>query len=307
MLTNNYSSILLNNTKETSDNLTNFECYRLCANKEHLEQLARKTPQVVWGRRGTGKTTLFKAFTYYINDLKSVSNSLSVYIMMSDLIPTKEELLKIKDINAELPIYIFKKLLLTLTEKLIAHYNAFEHYLNKNEKDRFADIYISLDDSIRLGKEKIVEITKHERFEDENATAKAIALDISPSPSLIDTIKARFLFNKKNNSSQKTNVSKEIHFYIETTDIKEKLTELLNLLRIDCLFICLDEYSDIGKIPVYQIQSQLAQLIKQVFFKSSKFAVKIATIWNESKLATRNAQGPFGIEYKEDIFRKFPK
>jgi hypothetical protein len=66
----------------------------------------------------------------------------------------------------------------------------------------------------------------------------------------------------------------------------------------------LDEFSDIDKVTdgTYSIQSQIAQLIKQVFLKSVYFSIKIATIWNYSKLSERNVQHFYGIEYKEDIF-----
>ncbi len=52
-----------NNLKLTSDNVDMFDCYYLCANKQHIEELQDKNHQIIWGRRGTGKTTLLKAFT----------------------------------------------------------------------------------------------------------------------------------------------------------------------------------------------------------------------------------------------------
>ena len=57
------ASQILSNLKFTSDNVDMIDCYYLCANKDLIEDLKTKDPQVIWGRRGTGKTTLLKAFT----------------------------------------------------------------------------------------------------------------------------------------------------------------------------------------------------------------------------------------------------
>jgi len=80
---------------------------------------------------------------------------------------------------------------------------------------------------------------------------------------------------------------------------------MLKLLSKERLYICLDEFSDIDKIEPtlkYSIQSQVAQLIKQTFFKSPYYSVKIASIWNTTKLHDKSINNSRGIEYKEDIF-----
>ena len=52
-----------------SDALTFKDCYNVCANKQKIEFLRCNLNQIIYGRRGTGKTTLLKAFTYAVNKI----------------------------------------------------------------------------------------------------------------------------------------------------------------------------------------------------------------------------------------------
>lgn len=80
------------------------------------------------------------------------------------------------------------------------------------------------------------------------------------------------------------------------------MTQMLDALGISLAYICLDEYSEMDKVSEYSIQSKVAQLIKQVFFKNPRYSVKIATIWSRSKLHSRGSNRVEGIEHQQDIF-----
>lgn len=73
-------------------------------------------------------------------------------------------------------------------------------------------------------------------------------------------------------------------------------------MGISTAFLCIDEYCELDKCHIPSLQSQVGQLIKQVFFKNEIVSVKIATIWNRSKLHERGDARVWGIEYQQDIF-----
>ena len=57
-----------------------YDCYHLCANKHQIEEMKVKAHQVIWGRRGTGKTTLLKAFVHNINYLQQDPSTVAIYL-----------------------------------------------------------------------------------------------------------------------------------------------------------------------------------------------------------------------------------
>ena len=84
--TNAYAKQILDNLKMSSDVVSYEDCYQLCANKDHIENLMSSDHQVIWGRRGTGKTTLQKAFTHYVNNIQSNRNLKAIYVMIAKMI-----------------------------------------------------------------------------------------------------------------------------------------------------------------------------------------------------------------------------
>lgn len=101
------ASQILSNLKLTSDNVDMADCYYLCANKQHIVDLLSKDHQIIWGRRGTGKTTLMKAFTYNINYILQDPNSVAIYIVMAKVIPTEEEIATLTGDGSSLAIYVY--------------------------------------------------------------------------------------------------------------------------------------------------------------------------------------------------------
>lgn len=108
--------------------------------------------------------------------------------------------------------------------------------------------------------------------------------------------------NKTSNYKQSFAITGKIQFVLETEVISNLISQMLDALGITLAYICLDEYSEMDKISEFSIQSKVAQLIKQVFFKDARYSVKIATIWSRSKLHTRGGNRVEGIEYQQDIF-----
>lgn len=295
------------NCKLSSDNLNPIDCYYLCANKQHIEDLRTKDHQVIWGRRGTGKTTLQKAFVYDINYLQQDPATVAIYIILASIIPTNEEISLLTGDGSSLAVYIFSKLVNQISKELEGIYNIRSMTMEDSSEEKFIKAYDELQDYLTVyqtyvqGGELSIDNLKSNEMKKE--IGHEISADIKGSWNLFD-ICANFFrkHGRTSNSRQSFALSGKLNFRLETQIISTYIKLMLDALGISFMYICLDEYSEIDKISEYSIQSKVAQLIKQVFFKNAMYSVKIATIWNNSKLHSRGGNRIEGIEYKQDIF-----
>ena len=88
--------------------------------------------------------------------------------------------------------------------------------------------------------------------------------------------------------------------YFRTRDI---VVDLLDALKIEQLFIFIDEWSELDRSAVRNIQPFFAELLKKVFWNNQRFVVKIGAVRNQTKLITKiKRSGPIGLEPGADIF-----
>lgn len=301
------ASQILGNLKLTSDNVDMVDCYYLCANKQHIIDLQTKDHQVIWGRRGTGKTTLMKAFTYNTNYVLQDPETTAIYIVMASVIPTEEEIASLTDDGSSLALYVFSKLIGRINFELEKLYNIRSGAMSTDAEKNFLGAFYELEDYLEIyrtciqGGEISIENLKSNELKKE--LGREISTNINASENAVNLCMNLFRNkNTTNNSKQSIAITGKIQFILETEVISNLITKMLDAFGIRLAYICLDEYSEMDKISEFSIQSKVAQLIKQVFFKNPKYSVKIATIWNYSKLHTRGGNRVEGIEYQHDIF-----
>lgn len=298
---------LQNNIKLSSDNVAMEECFYLCANKKHIEDLKVKDHQVIWGRRGSGKTTLLKAFTHDVNVVQPDPSIMAIYIVMAKVIPTDEEIDSITGDGSSLAAYIFSYLIIELCKELEKEFNFRVGAMDSYSEECFSKAYCQLQDYLNIyqtynrGGTLSVENLKSEELK------KEIGVDangnVDSSFGILNSCINIFRKHSKTNNNRKAVIiSGEVRFNLETQIISDYISQMLSSFGVSLLYLCLDEYSELDKISKYSIQSKVAQLIKQVFFKTPLYSVKIATIWNYSKLHSRGGNRVEGIEYKQDIF-----
>lgn len=301
------ASQILSNLKLTSDNVEMSDCYYLCANKQNIKDLLSKDHQVIWGRRGTGKTTLLKAFTYYINYLQQEPNCVAIYIVMAKAIPLEEEIAAVTGDGSSLAVYIFSKLINRICDALEEIYNIRSGTMDSAAEKKFLDAFYELQDYLEIyqtciqGGELSVDNLKSSEIKKE--FGREVGAKINAAEGILNLCVNLFRSKTKtNNCKQSYAITGRIQFVLETDIISNLISLMLDALGITLTYICLDEYSEMDKISERPIQSKVAQLIKQVFFKDAKYSVKIATIWSKSKLHTRGGNRVEGIEYQQDIF-----
>lgn len=107
--------LLINSNSEDFEN-----CYYKCANKNNVKDLYnRRDHEIIFGRRGTGKTTLLKALTYYTNFVESsLCKKRCFYVDMEDIIPNDYELRSVS--NEIIIIETYRKLLATVTDQFMS-------------------------------------------------------------------------------------------------------------------------------------------------------------------------------------------
>lgn len=301
------ASQILSNLKLTSDNVNMADCYYLCANKQHIVELLSKDHQIIWGRRGTGKTTLMKAFVYNINYILQDPNRVAIYIVMAKVIPTEEEIATLTGDGRSLAIYVFSKLIGKICNALEDIYNVRAGVIDSDADTKFVDAFYELQDYLAIyqtciqGGELSVDNLKSNEIKKE--LGREVDAKINANEGILSFCMNLFRNkNKTSNYKQSFAITGKIQFVLETDVISNLISQMLDALGITLAYICLDEYSDMDKISKFSIQSKVAQLIKQVFFKDARYSVKIATIWSRSKLHTRGGNRVEGIEYQQDIF-----
>ena len=298
---------ILNNVKLSSDNVDIADCYFLCANKQHIEDLKISDHQVVWGRRGTGKTTLLKAFTYDINFLQPDPTKTAIYIVMAKSIPTEEEIKLFSGDSSALAVYVFSKILNEILNELEKMYSKRNGAMEEWAEKQFLEAFFKLEDYLATyqafiqGGELSIDNLKSNEVKTE--VGREVNAGGNPKSGILSACINFFRKRSKSSSTKESfSVTGKVQFIIETQEVSELISKMIHAFGISLLYICLDEYSEMDKISEFSIQSKVAQLLKQVFFKTPLYSVKIATIWNKSKLHSRGGNRVEGIEYKQDIF-----
>ena len=298
---------IMRNIKLTSDNVNMEDCYSLCANKQYIEELKTNDHQVIWGRRGTGKTTLLKAFTHDINFVDQEPSTIAIYIVMAHTIPTEDEINSISGDGSSLAVYVFSKLISEICNELEKNYYIRQGAMESDCEDKFLNAFFGLRDYLTVYQTSLkggeISVDSLKSDEVKQALGYEIGAEIKPHIQAFSGLSK--IFKKKGSQrSQKEvfEVKGILQFKLETRVISEYILQMLDALKISLVYICLDEYSEVDKVSEISIQSKVAQLIKQVFFKKPMYSVKIATIWNQSKLHQRGGNRVEGIEYQQDIF-----
>jgi hypothetical protein len=283
---------LSNNIRTERSDLENY--LSLYADKSIISRLDNNNNQVIFGRRGTGKTHLLYAFEDSIQKKASEKGEISSFPIYIDLRKFLPLFTANSNPNVETSIIIFQSLLNEIVNKILDHS---KYIFGTNEYGTYSKLELE-----RI--EKLKNILKKINVEFDGKVFKKLGdfeFSVEEQNNLkkslnVSTEDASLGINKENGS--KVSYSQDNIQYISFNEISKILDDLtyhINGVRILCL---LDEWSE---IPI-NLQPYLAELLKRTFI-ASNYTFKIAAIPYRTRLrSTTYGNIKIGLEEGGDIF-----
>jgi hypothetical protein len=271
---------------------------------KELEKLRDKKNQIIFGRRGTGKSHFLRAFNQQINE-EIGNNQISIYFSCIDVIETPPDIEKFSDElrDRNYADYYFRKLLLKFADlftDVITNYISNKRSLSKEvlkQVDSIIDKRIL--NEIYRGSEEIIIKTNISGSTLKKRSSRGFVLQ------RIGTFLPFLQLGKEKDLRNGTHENEIRYYTTDLTKLKDAIVELLELLQIDTLYICIDEWAELDKSVNSTIQIHFAQKIKKFLFKNPRISIKIASIWHETELSykTLNASRSGGLEIGQDIYK----
>lgn len=280
-------------------------CYEKCANKDKVVGLfSQRNHEMIFGRRGTGKTTLLKALKFYTNHVNT-KPIFSIYVDMEDIVPNEIEFINEEDDSIVIETYrnlmshIIEQLI-ELGDEIIEKKKFRTLSYSKNEIAKIDKSMLKLLDLVENGNQKT--INKHGTREVVNASEKGYTGALSATLRRDAILFGRLGIFKKKHKINTIATSENFTYVLNIQSIRNELSTVIGLLKIERIIICIDEFTRVDKGMKETIQPKVAQLIKDTLFRIGKISVKLSSLWHKTKSQRRQIGGiRDGIELGEDI------
>jgi hypothetical protein len=256
-----------------------------------LSSIENVNNQVIYGRRGSGKTHLFKALQEKINSNFELNRRLCIYLDAREILPLTAGISATPEESA---LLIFQGIIQTLIDAISINVRLIfgrDNIINTSidQKDVYANqkiqghlevinLELSGRNLMRLGSISITE---------ENNSGNEIKVKLAQHPE-IGALKTM--------SGKKTETKSNLR-YVSIQEVATSFKALVDWVDLNRVIFLIDEWSE---IPL-EVQKHLAEIIKRVFI-SSKFSFKIAAIPNRTNLGHKTSEKFYGLEDGGDIF-----
>lgn len=302
-----------------SEKLPDESYYPLYIGEDLLEQMNVADNQIIWGRRGTGKTHLLKAFTQMINEEQN-EYKLAYYISCDNIKMETPVNMTFNDDMQRMKYFAretFKAFLINVVEQIIDSYQSRitgkYRYIDKDEQQR-KDIQKKTDDCLtRLleisttGVPRIIETSEKKSinvsYQKTSEKGGGIEGEVS-IPNLIGSIKGFFSRNKRSKGEdlETSEIEQKIEYNFSFLEIQKEIRKLVEALQIDMLYICIDELWLIDDKNNISFQPMFLDYLRRTFFKQRGVSIKIASIRETAKLNNKTAATTYyGLQSGHDI------
>lgn len=256
-----------------------------------FDLLSTQNNQVIYGRRGTGKTHALKYLAEKVDDkneisvyldLRSVGSNSSIYSDAGRPLPERTSTLILDVVGA------IKEELFGITVSLI------DKHPHPDELTRRLDAL-----QASLTEVKVVGQSEMESLEgksEKKASGIAAALNIFPVPALSASAKSDS--EKSNSSSERVRRTGVESVHITFGSVSSALADLIYALKLKRLWLLVDEWSE---VPV-DLQPYLADFIKRIILPINEITIKIAAIEHRSNFRIIQDRGAYiGLELGADV------
>jgi hypothetical protein len=283
----------------------------LFTDNKQLPTLLSSDWQIVYGRRGTGKTTLLSVLS---KDIDAKADKASLMISMTQCLV---ELPRNTDPEVAGLVY-FEKFIIEIGHLLFRIYQNRRAVKNQNRKiTRLLNTFLLRHPIVESSILKIATFAhRGEEFgslesqrsvvqeANTRARGRGFGLGLSiPRELSWKAVEARIEMTYEDR--RKINRSREYveERFIDFQDLRRTFKDLLGALEIDQLVIMIDEWSELDRSGSTIIQPIFAKYLRRAFFGDAQFCIKISAIRDESVFGIRDDRGHYiGLEVGDDIF-----
>lgn len=280
-----------------------------------ITQLDTNDWQVLFGRRGTGKTTLLSAFSDYI--VQREDAVYTIFIDLRECVPSASGVTRGPETDFELALGYFYEFVKRFSRLLLDEYtdgsdlSALQRLVrhvrgsHKGLDDLVLDICeIAEYQPVRaLPVERTVETkaSQERKGSSEASAGGGVEANLAGAKA---TANGRRKISLENESSSGQTENERFIFEASRRyqPLKRKLEQLLEQIEANRLYILIDEWADLNRIQEDQVQAIFAELLRKTFGGSEKISVKIASIKGATRMNIWNGQGGIGLEVGADIF-----
>lgn len=250
-----------------------------------LPQLENNNNQIVYGRRGTGKTHVLKVLDINLKrNKKKIVSYIDARILGSahqfsdPNVPTNNRCMS-----------LFKDILHEITNKILNFLLEVEPKNYEKAFDAIDELSISVTEAKKKYHETSAEATKSLKTNNNRSFGFSLQKD-----GLATNYENSS--NKENEASLKKQYDVEENDNIIFSELKTRMNDVLE--TIDCnLIILFDEWSS---IPI-EIQPYLAEFFKRSFLANPKITIKIASLEYRSQFSKQSGYDYIGLEVGCDI------
>jgi hypothetical protein len=255
-----------------------------------VPQIDNTRNQIIYGRRGTGKTHLMKVLS---DNLKEQNNTIPIYLDCrtlgsSELFSDSTASIKLRCLS------LFKDIINNLYNPLLEF--VAENSSDSDEGNRGFEILDSILDSINRNEEidSNTKVTTNESYKNSIAEINKLELNAFPSP------QASFKLGDEIKDSHETDVKFEKDIIkidkIFFPEINQKFNQFCNLFKCT-IFLLIDEWASIP----FEIQPYLAEFLKKSFFANPQVVIKITSLEYRSNFNLHLERNIIGFELGSDI------
>ncbi len=241
-----------------------------------LEQIDNFNNQIIYGRRGTGKTHILK---YFSSSLKEDPKNIPLYIDSRNLGSTSS----FSDVSNSLQfrcLHLFQDILELISDALL------NHLTDTTCDEKQFMLLQQFNDIITLTLKKINPTTFKQKTENSSQTNYGLEYPLKAHLSFADNDSV------SNELEGVINSPESITFPEVNKTIRDFLNEDKSIL-----FILIDEWSSIP----HDLQPYLAEFLKRSFMTESNIVIKIATLEYRSNFNLRTDKDIIGFEFGGDV------